>query len=151
MSRASRVLASASLGYFHMVLATVVGLWFTPFLLHRVGETGFGLWSVCTPVLTYVALVDFGVMTLFQRDVAFSLGAAGGDFRKAPDLPVLLGKTLRLVLWQVPLVLLAAIVVWKVMPDGWRQARWPFAIVLLSVVVCFPLHISHALLTGLQI
>lgn len=150
MSRASRVLAGASLGYLHIALTTAAGLWFTPFLLHHIGQQLFGLWTVGAPILAYVNLVDFGVLTIFEREVAFTLGAAGGDIERAVDLPVVVGKTTRLVLLQMPVLCLAAAIAWFAMPAGWEPLRIPFGIVLATLVLSFPLRINHALLMGLQ-
>jgi O-antigen/teichoic acid export membrane protein len=95
-------------------------------------------------------MVDFGVLTLFEREVAFSIGAAGGDFRKAEGLPALVGKTFRLVVLQVPLLCLAAGIVWFAMPASWLLLRKPFGVLLLTLVLCFPLRMGHAMLKGLQ-
>src|SRR5882672_681496 len=130
MSRTSRVLASASLGYANMVLTTLVNFWFTPFLLRRFSQHDYGMWVTGLPVLTYVSLLDFGVITVLQRDVAFALGSAGGDWRKAKELPTLVGGTLRLVLIQLPLLCGAAAIAWVAMPAAWHAFRTPFAIVL---------------------
>jgi O-antigen/teichoic acid export membrane protein len=134
----------------HMALTTAAGLWFTPFLLHHIGQQAFGLWTVGAPILTYMNLVDFGVLTIFEREVAFALGAAGGDIERAADLPVLFGKTLKLVLLQMPILCLAAAIAWFAMPGGWEPLRIPFGLVLLGLIIGFPLRINHALLMGLQ-
>jgi O-antigen/teichoic acid export membrane protein len=150
MSRTSRVLTSAALGYVQLALATLVGLWFTPFLLRHIGRTAFGLWSVGTPVLAYVALTDFGLMTLFQREIAFALGAAQGNHRAIADLPVTLGKTLRLVVMQLPALAAAIAIALYAMPRTWDALRAPLAIILVSFLVTFPFRVNHALLMGLQ-
>src|SRR5689334_5911317 len=108
MSRTARVLTSVSLGYVQMVLSMGVGLWLTPFLLKRLGPHDFGLWSTAMPILLAVGLLDFGVVAILQRDVAFALGEADGDVRAATALPRLAGRTLGLVLLQLPLLLMAA-------------------------------------------
>ncbi len=150
MSRTRRVIAGATLGYANMVLTTAAGLWFTPFLLHRIGQQSFGLWAVSAPILSYLGLIDFGIISLFQREVAHLLGAAAGDYRSATELPIATGKVFRLVLLQVPILMVASVVVWRCLPSAWAPLRAPLGIVLASLVVFFPLRISHALLMGLQ-
>jgi O-antigen/teichoic acid export membrane protein len=150
MSRTSRVLASLSLGYLQLLLAALFGVWFTPRLLHYVGRSDFGLWSAGMPILTYVGLVDFGILTIFQRDVAFALGRAQGDVREARDLPGLVGTTLRLVLLQMPALLAGIAIAWVCMPRSWTGLHVPLAIALGGLVLAFPLRIYHALLMGLQ-
>jgi len=150
MSRTGRVLAAVSLGYVHLALSTLFGLWFTPFLLRRVGEGDFGLWAAGMPILTYVGMVDFGVLTIFQRDVAFALGEARGDPRRIAALPTIVGKTLRLVLLQMPALLAGIAIAWLLLPRGWSALHVPLAISLGCVALMFPLRIYHALLVGLQ-
>ena len=150
MSRTRRVVAGAALGYANMAVTTLAGLWFTPFLLRHIGQQSFGLWAVSAPILSYLGMIDFGVISLFQREVAHLLGAAGGDFRASPGLPIATGKVFRLVLWQVPALCAAATTVWLCLPKDWEPLRGPFGIVLASLVVFFPVRISHALLMGLQ-
>lgn len=147
MSRTSRVLAGVSLGYAHLGLSTLFGLWFTPFLLRHVGRSDFGLWSAGMPILTYVGLVDFGVLTIFQRDVAFATGKTEGDPR---ELAALVGTTLRLVLLQMPALLAGVAIAWVFLPRSWSALHVPLGITLGCLVIAFPLRIYHALLMGLQ-
>ncbi len=149
MSRTSRVLASVSLGYVQLALSTFFSLWFVPFLLRRVGQNDFGLWAGGAPILMYVGLIDFGVLTVFQRDVAFALGEANGDSLKMA-LPDAMGATRRLVLLQMPALLVGVTIAWTCLPTGWSALRIPLAISLGCLVLTFPLRIYHALLTGLQ-
>jgi O-antigen/teichoic acid export membrane protein len=152
MSRTSRILTSTILGYVQMAVTTLINLWWTPFLLRHFTQHDYGLWMAGLPALTYVSLVDFGVIAVLQRDVAFALGNAGGDFRNASDLPLLVGRTQRLVLMQMPAVCIAAFVAWLAIAtrNDWQALRTPFAIVLVALVVSFPLRVNHAVLMGLQ-
>jgi O-antigen/teichoic acid export membrane protein len=141
-----------------MAATIITGLWMTPFLLRRLGSHDYGLWLLGTQVLTYLALMDLGVVALIPREVA----AAGGrpDVRRGrleaahdnepSELQALVGQTARLVLWQLPAVAVAgAIVVW-LMPSEWMALRWPMGFVVLTFVATFPLRIFSALLQGLQ-
>lgn len=150
MSRTSRVLAGVSLGYAQLGLTTLFGLWFTPFLLRHVGRHDFGLWSGGMPILAYVGLVDFGVLTIFQREVAFLLGGAQGDPRQARELPALVGTTLRLVLLQMPVLLAGIAIAWLCLPASWAALDVPLGIILGCFLIAFPFRLYHALLMGLQ-
>jgi O-antigen/teichoic acid export membrane protein len=133
-----------------MALTTLVNFWWTPFLLRHFSQKDFGLWTTGVPIITYVGLLDFGVISVLQRDVAFALGAAGGDFRKAAELPTLVGKTQRLVLAQLPILCLVALVSWRMLPTTWGALRGPMLVILTTIALCFPLRVNHALLMGLQ-
>src|ERR671938_1880164 len=102
MSRTNRFLSGIGFGYASQVLTTLVGLWLTPFLLTRIGQHDYGLWLVGTQLMFYLALMDLGIVALLPRETAFATGRAGGVVESA-ELPLLVGQTVRLVLWQMPL------------------------------------------------
>ena len=60
------------------------------------------------------------------------------------------GQTARLVLWQMPFVVGAAVLFWFLMPSEWEPLRRPFGFVLVAMVACFPLRVFQAVLQGLQ-
>ena len=148
-TRTHRFLGGISLGYVYLALVTLVGLWLTPFLLRRIGQHDFGLWLVATQILGYLMLLDFGVVALLPRETAYATGRTlqSGDEH---DLAHTIGRFRRVVRWQVPLVLLAAIGVWVALPAEWAELKWPFVAILITFVTTFPLRIYHAALQGLQ-
>ena len=127
----------------------IVGLWLTPFLLRNIGQHDYGLWLVGTQLLTYLTLTDFGVVALLPIETAQATGRAGG-VEKAEDLSELVGQTVRLVLWQLPVVIMVALAMWFTIPPEWSSLRGPLAIVLTGFVISFPLRIPAALMHGLQ-
>lgn len=153
MSRTKRYIGGVGFGYASQFLVTLVGLWLTPFLLARTGQHDYGLWLVGAQVLAYLTLLDFGIVALLPREAGFVVGRARGDAAAAavsPDLPQLVGQTLRLVLWQTPLVALAAALAWALMPAEWAPLRGPLGVVLAAFVVAFPLRVFQGVLQGLQ-
>jgi O-antigen/teichoic acid export membrane protein len=149
MSRTKRFLGGISFGYANQLLVMAAGLWLTPFLLYRIGQHDYGLWLVGAQILSYLTLMDFGVVALLPRATAYATGRAG-SLEKASDLPEIIGQTLRLVLWQMPFVALAALILWLVMPTEWATLRMPLGLVMLAFVITFPLRIFAAVLQGLQ-
>jgi O-antigen/teichoic acid export membrane protein len=149
MSRTKRFLGGVSLGYTNQVLLTVVGLWLTPFLLHRIGQHDYGLWLVGAQLLAYLSLMDFGIVALLPRATAYATGRAG-SVSEAKDLPEIIGQTAWLVLSQTPLVAIAACILWFTIPAAWGPLRTPIGVVMLSFVFTFPLRIFASVLQGLQ-
>ncbi len=149
MSRTKRFIGGVSFGYVNQALIMVAGLWLTPFLLRRLGQQEFGLWLVGAQALTYLALMDLGVIGLLPRATAYATGRAG-SVDKATDLPVIIGLTARLVLWQTPLVLLIGTALWLSTTARWPALRMPLGVVMLAFVVFFPLRIFQAVLQGMQ-
>jgi len=149
MGRTQRFIRGIGFGYAGQVLATMVGLWLTPFLLLRIGKHDYGLWLVGTQLIFYVGLLDLGVVALLPRETAFATGRAG-SFSDARDLPSIVGQTAKLVLWQTPFVAIAAAVVWFFLPAEWAALQQPIAVVLAAFVLTFPLRIFSSVLQGLQ-
>lgn len=149
MSRTRRFLGGVSVGLTHQVVVTAVGLWLTPFLLWRLGAHDYGLWLTATQLIAYLTLLDIGVLALLPRDTAYATGRAG-SVRNAPDLPELVGRTARIVLWQMPLIAAIAWVAWWLVPASWQPLRFPLAVLLAAFVLTYPLRIFQATLQGLQ-
>jgi O-antigen/teichoic acid export membrane protein len=127
----------------------LAGIWLTPFFLTHLGQREFGLWIVGTQLLLYLTLTDFGVVALLPIEAAASTGRSGGR-EKAEDLSEVVGRTARLVLYQLPIVVVVAVGLWLSLPADWRDLRGPMAILLAGFVVSFPIRILPALLYGLQ-
>lgn len=149
MTRTRRLLRGVGVGYFNQALFTLVGLWLVRFLLFRLGQKDYGLWLVAGQMLGYLALLDLGVVALLPRETAYATGRAGGS-HATDELPDVVGRTARIVLWQTPLVALAAFLVWIFLPSGWAALRVPMGIVLIAFTVLFPLRIFEHTLRGLQ-
>ena len=149
MTRFARFLGGVTVGYINMAVVMLGGLLLTPFFLDRLGQHDYGLWLVGLQILAYLALLDFGVVALLGRATAYATGRAGG-IDNATDLPDVIGQTLRLVLWQVPLVAGVAGGMWLLLPADWAPLQAPIGLVLIGFVVMFPVRALHAVLQGLQ-
>lgn len=148
MSRSRRFLSGLSLGYVYQALVMLVALWLTPFLLHRIGQHAYGLWLVGLQILSYLMLMDFGIVALLPRETAW---ATGRELRgTSGDLPHVIGRSARVVMYQTPLVGVAVFIFWQVMPGAWREVEGPVMVVLVGFTVLFPLRVFQAVLQGLQ-
>jgi O-antigen/teichoic acid export membrane protein len=126
-----------------------IGLWLTPFLLRHIGQHEYGLWLVGLQALTWLTLMDFGIVALLPRETAYAVGRAG-SLEEATDLPQILGETAWVVLCQWPLVAIAAVACWFLIPANSEHLRGAVAIVLSTFTLTFPLRIFRAVLEGLQ-
>jgi O-antigen/teichoic acid export membrane protein len=138
-----------SFGYINQAVLSLVGLWLTPFLLYRIGQHDYGLWLVGVQLLSYLTLMDLGVVALLPRSTAYATGRAinGGS---TSELPTVIGHTIRLIFWQMPLVITGAALFWLLLPAEWQGLRQPLALVMITFVLTFPLRIFQAVLNGLQ-
>lgn len=149
MTRTHRFLGGVVVGSLQLVLATVVGLWMTPFLLHRVGQGVLGFWLVMQQLLGYVLLLDLGVNALLPREVAFATGRASAT-PDPTDLPRVIARARRVVWWQMPLVAAVAATLCVLTPGRWASHTAPLLLVFAGVVLLFPARLYQAVLQGLQ-
>src|SRR5579863_3852499 len=149
MSRTQRFFGGLVMTYGYQGLLLLAGFWLMPFYLGRIGQHDYGLWLAATQLLTYLTLTDFGVVALLPLETAYATGRAGGA-EKATDLSEIVGRTTRIVLYQLPIVIALGVVLWFAIPSKWQDLRGPLAVALLAFVVGFPLRILPALLQGLQ-
>ena len=149
MTRSRRFFGGLSLGYSYQAVVMLVGLWLTPFLLKRLGQHDYGLWLVGLQILSYLMLMDFGVVALLPRETAYATGRAiSGE--PGRDLAQTIGTTARVVLWQTPVVALGVVAFWFLMPVQWRDFRGPITVIMLGFTALFPVRIFQAALHGLQ-
>jgi O-antigen/teichoic acid export membrane protein len=147
-SRTRRFVGGLGLGFLHTAIVTLVGLWLTPYLLRRLDQHDYGLWLLTLQMLFYLALTDVGIVALLPREVAFATGRAAEA--RADNLRRLIGETSRLVWWQMPFVVIVGAITWWLVSARWPALSGPFAVVVATFVVMFPLRISPAVLQGLQ-
>jgi O-antigen/teichoic acid export membrane protein len=148
-SRTHRFLGGLVMNYGYQALLVMAGFWLMPFYLGHIGQHDYGLWLVGTQLLTYLTLTDFGVVALLPIETACATGRAGGS-AQAEDLPEIVGRSVRIVMYQLPIVALLALIMWLLIPAKWGDLRGPLAVALLAFVIGFPLRILPAVLQGLQ-
>jgi hypothetical protein len=54
-------------------------------------------------VLGYLGLIDIGVIVLIPRAIAYATGRATGSVN-SPELPFVIGRTARVVFYQLPMI-----------------------------------------------
>lgn len=148
MTRTQRYLGGVLWTYVSMTIVLLVGMWLTPFYLGHLSVERYGLWLVGAQVLAYLMLLDVGVVAIVPRETAYATGRSGGICGE--DVASLVSDALQIALWQTPVVMVAAVIVWMWMPEGWQPLAAPLAWVLATFVLLFPLRLAPAVLQGLQ-
>src|SRR5271170_4332380 len=111
MSRSRRFLGGLGFGYLYQAAVLLAGLWLTPFLLTHIGQYDFGLWTLGAQLIYYLALMDLGVVALLPRELAYATGRSITQ-GTPPDLKRITGESARVVLFQTPIVAIAALGLW---------------------------------------
>ena len=52
--------AGAALNYISIILNMVVGLIYTPYMLHMLGQSEYGLYSLAASIIAYLTILDLG-------------------------------------------------------------------------------------------
>src|SRR5271166_5009608 len=149
MSRTKSFFSGALFTYLYQGGAMFVGIWLTPFYIHSLGTKDFGVWLVGLQVLTFLLLIDFGIIGVMPRDVGHAAGAElseGGSDR----LSLLMGQTVKVVLAQTVIVAIACLGLFLFGRGTAASLRGPVGLILLVFTISYPLRIFPATLQGLQ-
>jgi O-antigen/teichoic acid export membrane protein len=129
-----------------------VGIFLSPFILHRLGDAAFGVWVLIFSVTGYYGLFDLGIRSSIVRYV--SKYTATGDREKLAQFvnTALFTYTSIGAVSMVLTALLSSYVerVFKVPPEMHSQARLLLLMVGASVSIGFPLGVAGGMLEGLQ-
>jgi len=72
-SKAKKLVRGSALGMFEFFATALVTLAMTPFIIHSLGDTMYGLWIFVGSFLGYYGLMDFGINSAIQRFLSRAL------------------------------------------------------------------------------
>jgi hypothetical protein len=130
----------------------IVGIFLSPFILHRLGDAAFGIWVLIFSVTGYYGLFDLGIRSSIIRYV--SKYTATDDRERLSQFlsTALFTYTCIGAVSMVLTALLSSSVehLFKIPPDMHTQARLLLLMVGASVSLGFPLGVFGGMLEGLQ-
>ena len=131
-----------------------LGIWFllTPFILHQLGPSGYGLWVVVGSAVAYGALLNFGISGAVIKYVAEH--RARGESKQAQSL-VATALCLYSVLGLVAVAISIAIApvlpdLFNVPPEERATATWLVRLMGMGIGISIPCAASTAVLWGLH-
>jgi O-antigen/teichoic acid export membrane protein len=131
-----------------------LGTWFllTPFILHQLGPSGYGLWVVVGSAVAYGSLLDFGISNTVIKYVAEH--RARGENQQAHSL-IATALCLYSVLGLAAIVISLAIApvfpdLFNIPPEDRDTAAWLVRLMGLGVGISIPCATAMAVLCGLQ-
>jgi O-antigen/teichoic acid export membrane protein len=154
MSKIDKLKIIKNVGSSWIALGTnvLVGFFISPFILHRLGDSAFGIWVLIFAITGYYGLFDLGIRSSIVRYV--SKAKATGDLQYASRI---LSTSLFTYSCIGALSLLVTLVLsrylqtlFRVPPEFDSAARLLLLMVGASVSLGFPLGISGGVLEGLQ-
>ena len=148
----NQILKNVGSSWFSLGVNIVVGVFLSPFILHRLGDTAFGIWVLIFSLTGYYGIFDFGIRSSIVRYV--SKYTATGDIEEVSGLINTAMFTYSCVgAASLLLTVLGCIYVDRIfqIPPGFQStARWLLFVVGTSVALGFPLGVFGGMLEGLQ-
>src|SRR5216684_1167416 len=65
-----QILKNVSSSWFSLGVNILMGIFLSPFILHRLGDTAFGIWVLIFSVTGYYGIFDFGIRSSIIRYVS---------------------------------------------------------------------------------
>ncbi len=135
-----------------MGINMLAGFIVTPYLVSRLGDSGYGLWIVIASMTGYFSLLDLGVRSSVGRYVAYHRARGEQDGVNAmlsTSIAILLGVGLLVVLATVAALPLFPHL-FKIPAEQLTAANWAIVIVGLNLAITFPLSVFDGTLWGFE-
>jgi O-antigen/teichoic acid export membrane protein len=146
------IIKNVGSSWFALGVDVMVGISLSPFILHRLGDTAFGIWVLIFSITGYYGLFDLGIRSSVVRYV--SKFTATDDIQ---DLAKLINTSLFSYSCIGALSLIITVVlslyvdtVFKIPPGLHSTARWLLVMVGTAIGLGFPLGVVGGFLDGLQ-
>lgn len=130
----------------------LVGIFLSPFILHRLGDTAFGIWVLIFSVTGYYGLFDLGIRSSVIRYVS-TYTATHDDDGLARLINTSLATYTAIGTVAMTLTLVGSLFVdrlFRIPPDFLSTARWLFLMVGAAVALGFPTGVFGGILEGSQ-
>ncbi|MGA7442673.1 MAG: oligosaccharide flippase family protein, partial [Candidatus Sulfotelmatobacter sp.] len=138
--------------WFALGLNILVGIFLSPYILHHLGDTAFGLWVLIFSVTGYYGLFDLGIRSSIIRYVAkYSATNENDELSRLINTALFtysgIGTLALLITFTLSFY---AEAIFRIPANSTHQARYLFLLVGSAVALGFPLGIFGGILEGLQ-
>jgi len=147
-----QIIKNVGSSWFALGVNILVGIFLSPFILHRLGDAAFGIWVLIFSLTGYYGIFDFGIRSSIVRYVSKytatnDLEEVSGLINTALFTYVCVGA-LSLILTLVGCLYVDRM--FHIPPGLQSTARWLLFVVGSSVALSFPLGMFGGVLEGLQ-
>jgi len=151
-SEKHNIIKNIGSSWFALGANVAIGIFLSPFILHRLGDAAFGIWVLIFSITGYYGIFDLGIRSSIVRYVS-KFSAMGDQDNLARVINTTLFGYTCIGLLTV-LVTFAGMpyldLILKIPPSLQATSRWLFLIVGASVALGFPLGVFGGALEGLQ-
>ncbi len=147
-----QILRNVGSSWFALGVNVLVGIFLSPYILHRLGDEAFGLWILIFSVTGYYGLFDLGIRSSIVRYIAkYSANDEQEELNRLVNTAMFSYSAIGLL--AMSLTFIATYYVNSIfrIPSGFLvTARWLLLMVGISVSLGFPLGVFSGILEGLQ-
>jgi len=147
-----RIIKNVGSSWFSLSTDVAVGIFLSPFILHRLGDAAFGVWILIFSVTGYYGLFDLGIRSSVVRYVSkFTATGDTEDLSKLVNTSLFTYSCIGTLSFLVTGILAIYVDhIFKIPPELHSTARWLLLMVGASVGLGFPLGVIGGILDGLQ-
>jgi O-antigen/teichoic acid export membrane protein len=147
-----QVLKNVGSSWFALGVNVLVGLFLSPYILHRLGDDAFGLWILIFSITGYYGLFDLGIRSSIVRYIARYLATDEHDeLNRLVNTALFSYCGIGIVTMAITLVAAYYISsIFRIPPEFVVTARWLLLMAGISVSIGFPLGVFSGILEGLQ-
>ncbi|MGB9234953.1 MAG: polysaccharide biosynthesis C-terminal domain-containing protein [Terriglobales bacterium] len=147
-----QLLKNIGSSWFSLGVNVLVGIFLSPFIMHRLGDSAFGIWVLIFSITGYYGIFDLGIRSSIIRYVSKYTATKEMD-RLARHLNTSLATYTGIGIVSMAATVVLSLYVdrlFKIPPAMHAQARLLLLLVGASVSLGFPLGVSGGILEGLQ-
>jgi O-antigen/teichoic acid export membrane protein len=148
-----QIIKNISSSWFSLGINIVTGIFLSPFILHHLGDTAFGVWVLIFSVTGYYGLFDLGIRSSVVRYVSkFTATEENEELAKVVNTSLFSYSCIGLASMVLTLILSFNVehIFAKIPTEMIPTARWLLLMVGASVALGFPLGVFNGFLEGLQ-
>jgi O-antigen/teichoic acid export membrane protein len=135
-----------------LFLSVLVGFFLAPFVVHRLGNTGYGIWTLVVSLTGYFGLLDLGIRSSVGRYVARYLARQEEEKvnRTVSTAFAILGLGGVVVLLAAPMVVHFLFQFFKIEPGYHSAAQIALLILAADIALALPLGVFTGILISLE-
>jgi O-antigen/teichoic acid export membrane protein len=147
-----QILKNVGSSWSALAVNVLVGIFLSPFILHRLGDAAFGVWVLIFSVTGYYGLFDLGIRSSIIRYVSkYTATGENGKLASFVNTSLFTYTIIGAVSMALTAVLSSYVGgLFRIPPEMHRQAHILLLLVGASVSVGFPLGVFGGMLEGLQ-
>jgi O-antigen/teichoic acid export membrane protein len=147
-----QILKNVGSSWFALGVNVLVGIFLSPYILHRLGDDAFGLWILIFSVTGYYGLFDLGIRSSIVRYIAkYSANDESDELNRLVNTAMFSYSGIGLGAMTVTLIAAYYVdSIFRVPAEFLLTARWLLLMVGASVSLGFPIGVFSGILEGLQ-